>query len=242
MRNSAFIQVRSNAGSARMPSYFCAGPEFRPQGKSVMLDQGQDSLAVRLLRATFLVLMRMFFRIEHHGMEKVPAEGPLIIVANHVTYFDPFWIAVRIYRKVRFMAWDKIFSIPIAGSIFRWFGAFPVSLDNPEVTAFRTALRIVRQGEALMIFPEGGRSPDGRLLPFKEGAARIALRSGASVQPVVVFGGERVWRPGMILPLPRKVRVFYLDPLPKDRFPETPEALMEQIRHIMLKCKQHMNG
>ena len=140
-----------------------------------------------------LFLMRLLFRIEHSGMEHVPTTGPVIFVANHVTYFDPFWIAVRVYRTLRFMAWDKIFSIPLAGSIFRWFGAFPVSLDNPESSAFKAALTVLRKGEALMIFPEGGRSPDGRLMHFKPGAARLALRTGAAVVPVVVHGGAGVW-------------------------------------------------
>ncbi len=174
--------------------------------------------------------MRILFRIEHVGAENVPEEGPLLIVANHTTYFDPFWIAVRIYRAVRFMAWDKIFEFPAAGALFRWLGAFPVSLENPESSAFKTSVRILRKGEALMIFPEGGRSPDGSLMPFKEGAAHLALKLGVPVLPVVVHGGARVWGPQMRLPMPRKVRVEYLKMIPPDQFENSTVGLTRQLR------------
>jgi 1-acyl-sn-glycerol-3-phosphate acyltransferase len=198
-----------------------------------MLDQGRNTLGVRLLRGTLLLLMRILFRIEHHGMENVPLNGPLIVIANHTTYCDPFWISVRIYRALRFMAWDKIFELPIAGSTFRWLGAFPVSLENPESSALKTSLKVLRAGEALMIFPEGGRSPDGNLLPFKEGAAHLALKRGIPILPTVVHGGVRVWGPKMIVPMPRKVRVEYLPVITPDQFENTVPGLTRQVREVI---------
>jgi 1-acyl-sn-glycerol-3-phosphate acyltransferase len=200
-----------------------------------MIDAGNDTFGVRLLRGSLLCLMRILFRIEHCGMERIPMSGPLLIVANHGTYFDPFWIAVRVRRRLRFMAWDKIFKFPPAGRLFRWLGAFPVSLENPEYGAFKTALKILKDGEALMIFPEGGRSPDGALLPFKEGAARLALRTGATVLPVVIRGGDRVWGPKMLLPRPRKVKVEYLPPIHKEAFGSDDALLTAQMRGRILE-------
>ncbi len=198
-----------------------------------MLDQGRDTFHVTLLRGTLLLLMRVLFRIEHTGMERIPKSGPLILVANHVTYFDPFWVAVRVYRALRFMAWDRIFAIPVAGRIFRWFGAFPVSLDNPESSAFKLALSVLRKGEALMIFPEGGRSPDGGLMHFKPGAARLALRTGAAILPVVVHGGAAVWNRRMWFPRPGKVRVEYLAPIMPGDCGATPPALTARLRSVI---------
>ncbi len=198
-----------------------------------MLDQGKETLDVRLLRGALLLLMHVLFRIEHHGMENIPREGPLLIVANHTTYFDPFWVSVRIYRAVRYMAWDKIFKFPLAGAVFRWLGAFPVSLENPETGAFKTCLRVLRRNEALVIFPEGGRSPDGSLLPFKEGAAHLALKTGATVLPVVIHGGMRVWGPSMLLPRPRKVSVEYLPPIPPAQHVPTVAQLTEQMHEAI---------
>jgi len=207
-----------------------------------MLDQGKETPVVRMLRGTLLLTMKLLFRIEHRGWEKIPKDGPLLFISNHVTYCDPFWIAVRVYRTLRFMAWDKIFSLPVAGRLFRWLGAFPVSLENPEFSAYKAALTVLKKGEALMIFPEGGRSRDGRLLPFKEGAARLALRSGAAIVPVVIYGGEKVWSPQMILPRPARVRVEYLEPLRRDQFPPLAADLMEKVRQQILEKQSDKKG
>jgi 1-acyl-sn-glycerol-3-phosphate acyltransferase len=198
-----------------------------------MLDQGRNSIGVRLLRGSLLLLMRVLFRIEHRGMENVPMNGPLIVVANHTTYCDPFWISVRIHRALRFMAWDKIFEFPISGTLFRWLGAFPISLENPETTALKTSLKVLRAGEALMIFPEAGRSPDGNLLPFKQGAAHLALKLGIPILPTVIHGGVKVWGPRMVFPMPGKVRVEYLPAITPDRFENTAAGLTRQIREAI---------
>lgn len=207
-----------------------------------MLDQGKNTIFVRVLRATFLFVMRVLFRIEHHGWERIPQEGPVLLVSNHVTYFDPPWISVRVYRTLRYMAWDKLFRIPLVGRILRWFGAFPVSLENPESSAYKAALRILQKGEALMIFPEGGRSSDGNLMPFKVGAARLALRTGATIVPVAVQGGEKVWSSQMRLPRPAKVRVDYLNPITKEQFPENAAELIQQVRNAILNHRAAENA
>jgi 1-acyl-sn-glycerol-3-phosphate acyltransferase len=183
-----------------------------------MIDQGSNAISVRLLRAFLMGAMRVLFRIEHRGLGNIPANGPLVIAPNHVTYFDPFWVGAPIRRAVCFMAWDKIFKIPVAGRMFRWLGAFPVSLVNPESSAYKTALSVLQSGKALMVFPEGGRSESGTLQHFKEGAARLALKTGATVLPVAIHGGARVWSPKMWFPRPRKVQVAYLRPISCPRF------------------------
>jgi 1-acyl-sn-glycerol-3-phosphate acyltransferase len=200
-----------------------------------MIDEGKNTVGIRLLRGTFLLLMRLLFRIEHHGWERIPANGPLLIISNHVTYFDPFWIGVRCYRAIRFIAWDKLFGFAPARMLFRWFGAFPVSLTNPESSAYKQALGVLQRGEALVMFPEGGRADPGRLMPFKEGFARLALRTGATIVPVVIQGGEHVWGRPLRLPRPGKVRVNFLEPIPKECFASTAGELAIQVRNVMEK-------
>ena len=73
-----------------------------------MIDQGSNAISVKLLRAFLMGAMRVLFRIEHRGLGNIPANGPLVIAPNHVTYFDPFWVGAPIRRAVCFMAWDKI--------------------------------------------------------------------------------------------------------------------------------------
>jgi len=192
-----------------------------------MIDQGRDTASVRFVRASLYLPMRLLFRIEHRGTKNIPPTGPLLITPNHVTYFDPFWIAVRVHRTLRFMTWDRALQVPIGGRILRWLGAFPVSLENPESSAYRASLRILRAGQALMIFPEAGRSPDGRLQPLKKGAARLALRTGATVLPVAVLGGHEVWGPQLAVPRPGKVVVEFLAPLAPPAVDERDRAAFE---------------
>ncbi len=217
-----------------------------PPRPRLMLDQGEQSLSVVLLRGVLLIGMRLLFLIEHRGRQHIPPAGPLIIAPNHVTYFDPAWVAVRIYRTVRFMAWDKIFGLPVAGGLFRWLGAFPVNLENPEFGMYRTALEILDGSGALMVFPEGGRSPDGSLLTFKEGAARLALHSGANILPVAISGGAHVWSSQMTFPRPGKVLVSYLPPIQcpmlsrknKQEFDLAAAELTQRIRSAILQGLQ----
>ncbi len=198
-----------------------------------MIDQGKNTWDVRLLRGFLYSIMRLLFRIEHRGMEHIPADGPLIVVANHTTYLDPFLISVRVYRALRFMAWDKIFSFSLSRRLFHWLGAFPVSLENPEASAYKNSVKILRNGEALMIFPEGGRSPDGLLTPFKEGAGRLAIRFGVPILPVVIHGAIKVWGPGMPFPLPRKIVVEFLPLIRPENFEPSARELMDKIAGII---------
>lgn len=179
-----------------------------------MLDLGQKSLSVRALRWFCWQLSRLFFRIEIIGSANIPPEGPLLIAPNHQTYLDPIFIGLAITRRVRWMAWHKLFQVPLLARLIRWCGAFPVDIDRPDRQAFRLALDLLEAGEALVVFPEGGRSPDGKVGPFKAGVARLALSSGAEIVPVTISGGDRVWPPGRRLPRPGKIRVTIHPPLP----------------------------
>jgi 1-acyl-sn-glycerol-3-phosphate acyltransferase len=213
----------------------------------IMLDAGKNSLGVRILRSAMLLMMRVLFRIEHSGTEHIPLKGPLLIASNHVTYFDPFWIGVACYRRIRYMAWDKIFSFPPAAMLFRWLGAFPVSLTRTESGPYRTSLRILNAGDALVIFPEGGRSTDGSLMHFKNGAANLAIKSHTPIVPVAIAGGEKVWSRGMRFPRPAKVRVYFLPPLLPETFPPNPDDLTSKIRlaiedKLSEESKRHGGG
>jgi 1-acyl-sn-glycerol-3-phosphate acyltransferase len=198
-----------------------------------MLDTGSGGPVLRLLRAALWLLMRLAFRIEVHGAGRIPPSGPLVIIANHVTYFDPVWIGVRCYRTLRYMAWDRLFVFPPAGALLRWCGAFPVSLDNPEGNAYRTALGILAGGGALLMFPEGGRSPDGTLMRFKPGAANLAIRTGATLLPVAIHGGVRVWNRRMVLPRPEKITLEYLQPIEGGHSNVTAQELTARARILI---------
>ena len=187
------------------PRSLIAGPEFYPSDRIAELMR----FYVAVLRPLAYWLSRLFFRIEFRGTENIPLEGPCIIAPNHVTYADPVWISIPVLRPIRYMAWDRMFRIPVLGFLMRVFGAFPVRLEGGDVSAQREAVELLRQGQALVIFPEGGRTKTGALMPFKLGAFRLALAQGVPILPVTIKGAYEVWPVGQLLPHPGKLTVTY---------------------------------
>jgi 1-acyl-sn-glycerol-3-phosphate acyltransferase len=153
--------------------------------------------------------------VRWHQLENIPPRGGLIIAANHQTYIDPFWICCMVKRPVRFLAWDAAFSWPLVGFFLRAFGAWPLQLEGTDPAPIRRSLQWIREGGAVMIFPEGGRgNPDGSTRKFKAGAVRMALEAGVPILPVTIRGGEGVWPSTHRFPrLRRQVEITYHPPI-----------------------------
>jgi 1-acyl-sn-glycerol-3-phosphate acyltransferase len=163
-----------------------------------------------LLRPAVLFISRAAWRIRFRGVEHIPAEGGVVIASNHQTYVDPFWISVPLYRPVRYLAWSEAFKWPVAGRLMNVLGAWPIHIERGNPSAHRRSLRWLREGGAVMIFPEGGRARgDGEMLRFKTGAVRLALEAGVPVLPVTVRGGHTAWPRGQRWPRPGHVEIVY---------------------------------
>src|SRR5262249_13601037 len=141
-----------------------------------------------VLRPAVRLAARAYFGIRFEGVEHIPAEGPLLIVPNHVTYADPVLASIPIRRPVYYMAWDALFAIRGLSWLIRRLRAFPVEIESADPRAAREAVRLLQAGEAVMIFPEGGRSLDGRLQRFKLGAFRLACSLRVPVLPTTIIG------------------------------------------------------
>ncbi|CEP67702.1 1-acyl-sn-glycerol-3-phosphate acyltransferase [Moorella glycerini] len=144
------------------------------------------------------LFLRFFCRWEVQGRENFPLEGPVIVIANHISYLDPVAVGVAAPRTVRFMAKEELFHIPIVNWIITGLHAFPVRRGRSDRAALKAALEVLHDGQVLGMFPEGTRSKDGRLLPFQHGAALLALKTGAPLLPVAVKNTNRVFRGGRI--------------------------------------------
>jgi 1-acyl-sn-glycerol-3-phosphate acyltransferase len=159
-------------------------------------------------------LARGWFGLELRGVEHIPHDaGGLIITPNHQTYADPPLVTIPVRRPVYYMAWDKLFAVPVLGRLIRVLRAFPVDIYSNDPGAVREARRLVQQGAAVMIFPEGGRSFDGTLGHFKLGAFRLAVTLGAPVLPVTIAGGYEAWPPHRALPRRGRMTITYHPPL-----------------------------
>jgi 1-acyl-sn-glycerol-3-phosphate acyltransferase len=159
------------------------------------------------------------------GREHVPARGPYVVVANHAAWVDPPALALALGVPLRFMAKRELFAIPLLGLALRFAGAFPVRRGEADRRALLTALRVLEAGHPLGFFPEGHRSPDGRLRRARAGIAFLVLRSGAPVVPAAIVGTGPGPRGGI------SVRVgtpFRMDELAATGT-EDPQALADRI-------------
>ena len=166
--------------------------------------------ALNTIRPVVGAFSRMFWKIEFRGVEHVPERGGVIIAANHQTYIDPFWLSLPIKRPTRYLAWSAAFRWPVVGKGLKLLGAWPLALEGSDPAAIRTSLQWLRNGGAVVIFPEGGRSTEtGELDRFKAGAVRMALEAQVPILPVTIKGGNRVWPRGWRFPRMGKVVVTY---------------------------------
>ena len=161
-------------------------------------------LVRRFLQGFALLSSKLLWSIKYHGLENIPAKDSFayILASNHQAYFDPAWIGAPIKQKMSFMAWGDAFEWKGVGPMIRFLGAFPVELGGAKALAsIKNALRTLKAGSVLVIFPEGERSfGDGKMLEFKEGVASIAIRAQVPILPVTINGGNRVWAQGQTRP------------------------------------------
>ena len=176
-----------------------------------------SNLKFKLARLIPMVYFKVFHRIEFHGSENVPATGPVIIASNHISYYDPIIVGTGVDRDIEFMAWEKLFTIPILRSVIRFFGAFPVELTSADKSAYINAISALFKNKALIIFPEGERSGDGKVKNLKLGIVRLALKTNARIVPVTIVGAYETFSRHRLLPRPGKISVYYHKPITIDK-------------------------
>jgi len=166
--------------------------------------------ALELMRPLVGGVSRLLWKIEFSGQEHVPEHGGVIIAANHQTYIDPFWLSLPIKRPIRYLAWSDAFGWPLVGRCLIWLGAWPLTVEGSDPSAIRRSLQWLREGGAVVIFPEGGRrTASGAVERFKAGAVRLALEANVPILPVTIKGGNRVWPRGWRVPRCSKVSIHY---------------------------------
>ncbi len=152
-------------------------------------------ISVRIALVILRVIYRLLLRWTVTGREHVPAEGALIVVANHVNFADPVLLMLAFPRRVTYMAKKELFRYPVLCTLLRDAGMFPVARGGAleqKRDIMRRAEALLNQGNVVALFPEGKRSPSGILLEGKPGAAILALHTGAPLVPVAIEGAHQI--------------------------------------------------
>jgi 1-acyl-sn-glycerol-3-phosphate acyltransferase len=157
---------------------------------------------------------RLYFRGRVEGAENVPQQGPLVVVANHASDFDPPILSNCVRRPVSYMAKEELFKVPVLAPAIRLYGAYPVKRGSADRSAIREALKQLDQGWAVGVFLEGTRTPDGRIPHPKLGAALIAAKAQAPLLPVSLWGTHRILPEGATMPRPVPLSVRIGSPIP----------------------------
>jgi len=178
-------------------------------------EQGVSYVLYLIVRIILQPFFHLYFRMERIGREYIPAEGPVIVAANHRSFLDPFVIGTMARRPMYYVAKKELFKRRWQAWVLNALGAFPVDRGAHDEDSIQTARAILERGDIVLIFPEGTRIRPGNLGRPRRGVGRLALETGAPVVPVSVIGTEDVRRGWRIRP--RHVRIRAGRPL---RFPQ----------------------
>jgi len=158
-------------------------------------------------------VMAGLFRARVFGRRNLPERGGAILACNHQSYLDPIFLGLRVTRPVHYMARESLFRWPVFGALIRSLNAFPVKRGLADLAAMREAVRRLRAGAFLVVFPEGTRTRTGEMGPLHAGVGAMARRAGVPVVPAVVEGAFAAWPRHRRWPAPKTVWVAFGRPL-----------------------------
>jgi 1-acyl-sn-glycerol-3-phosphate acyltransferase len=184
-------------------------------------------------------LSTLYFKGRCHGLHHLPPEGGVLLVSNHQSYMDPVLAAMALPREGSYMARDSLFRNRFFGRLIGSLNAFPVRRGEADLSAIKEALRRLKQGHALLIFPEGTRTPDGTIRAMLPGVGAIAKKARVPIVPTLIDGVYQTWPRDRALPRPGNVIIEYGRPMmPAEYEHLSPEDLMAEIRRRLI-AMQH---
>jgi 1-acyl-sn-glycerol-3-phosphate acyltransferase len=197
-----------------------------------------------VLKAIMMPVLRFFYRVRVEGLEHVPSKGPVILASNHVSFSDSFFLPLVLRRRVTFVAKAEYFEDPKTAWFFRAVGQIPIKREGGSASqgALAAAREVLEGGGIFGIYPEGTRSPDGRLYKGHTGVARLALQTKAPVCAVAMIGTREAQPIGQVMPrlfMPITIRIS--PPLNFERFSdraEDPLVLRQITDEVMFELRE----
>ena len=171
------------------------------------------NLSYRIGWSCFRVMYATYFRWRIFNPERVPRTGPVILAANHASFIDPPLVGSALPRDINYLARESLFRFPGIGALLRSWNAVPVDRDGGGAKGLKIILNRLLDGNGIILFPEGTRTPDGKLQPARSGIGLTVIKSTAPVVPVRVFGTFEAYGRNHTFPRPYRVMVKYGSPL-----------------------------
>ncbi len=157
---------------------------------------------------------KVCFRYKIIDLQNIPANGALILVSNHQSFLDPLFCASAIKRKMNYLARDTLFNNRLFGGLLHSLYVTPLRIDKADLPAMKTIIKKLQSGEAVLLYPEGTRTPDGRISPFKPGLGLLCRRGNAAILPMLVEGAFESWpRHKKLFSIGKKITVRYGTPI-----------------------------
>ncbi len=207
--------------------------------EGVSLDLASSQAPIQALRGVLRILFRTYFRVTISGTECIPP-SPCIFAPNHQSYLDGFLVLGSLpparLDSTYFLANELYFRGSFKKRIARAFHVVTIDVDRNLAVSLKTAATLLRQGKDIVIFPEGARSRDGSLLPFKKAFAILARELGAPVMPIAISGAYEIYSFRRAFPRPGRIRVRFLDPLFPDTW--TVEEIASRTRDAILTAME----
>lgn len=179
----------------------------------------------RITRAALGPLLKAYFHAEWYGVEHVRAVGRVVLACNHLSNLDPVLLAAACPRRINYLAKAELFGVPLLGSLIRRYGAIPLRRSASDHEAIRLAEQILENGEVLALFPEGTRSRNTQLKPFRFGAARLALKYAAPLVPAAIVGTDKAMPSGGKFPRRSVVRIAFGRPVATESYQSAKQGM-----------------
>lgn len=187
-----------------------------------------------IIRTIVRVAVLFVFRVKVVGYkENVPKEGGVILAFNHTSNWDPVMAGISCKRHLRFMAKEELFENPIFGRLIKGLGAFPVHRGKGDIGAMRASFKILGEGSAMLMFPEGHRIRNGRKVKAKPGIVVIAQRAKVPIIPVCI-DGKYSWMKKITVTYgkPISMEEYYGKKLEMDEIQQLADGVLDSIREM----------
>jgi 1-acyl-sn-glycerol-3-phosphate acyltransferase len=185
------------------------------------------------------------YQVRFSGIRNIPASGGVLVVCNHQSHLDPMLVGIGVPRQMNYLARRSLFSFGPFGRLLSSVSAIPVEREGVGLSGIKESLRRLKRGEMLVIFPEGTRSEDGEISPFRPGFTMLAVRTGAAILPVAIEGTYDVWPRTRRFPRvgPGAIHVRYGEPLrPQQYAPWDESRLLCEVERRVRQCQAELRG